>query len=81
VSVILPDSFGHALAAEAAPVGVRVVDYAAPMTDSGDVMIEVWSPRESAKRAAIGFAPLPWVFVAAAAGLIAAGLILLTRRR
>lgn len=81
MSVILPESFGHAPAAEAAPVDVRVVDYAAPMTDSGDVMIEVWSPRESAKRTTIGFAPRQWLFVAAAAGLVAAALILLMRRR
>jgi hypothetical protein len=51
------------------------------MTDSGDVMIEVWSPRESAKRTTIGFAPRQWLFVAAAAGLVAVALILLMRRR
>ena len=81
MSVILPDSLGNATEADAAPVGVRFVDTAAPLTDSGDVTIEVWSPRESAKRRTAGGGPFEWALVAAAAGLIAASLILLMRRR
>jgi len=78
---MFPDPFAHAPAADAASLGVRLAGDAAPATDSGDVMIEVWSPRASARRRTIGFGPLQWVLLAAAAGLITASLILLTRRR
>lgn len=74
-------SLGRASAREAAPVGVRPADNAAPIADN-DVTIEVWIPRaESGKPRTTGYAPLPWMLVAAGAGLIAASLILLTRRR
>jgi hypothetical protein len=50
--------------------------------DRGDVTIEVWSPgAESAQPRTIGFVLRRWAPLAAGAGLIAAALMLLTRRR